>query len=563
MDFDAIVVGSGISGGWVAKELCERGFKTLVLERGRMVRHKHDYTDFAPPWELPTRGWVSEDEKREHYYVQAWSYAFNTATKNFWVRDSDHPYETPPGRPFNWLRGYHLGGRSITWGRQTYRYSDFDFTANKQDGHGVDWPVRYADLERWYAHVERFAGISGAAENLPQLPDGNFLPPMELNCVETDFKTRLEQRHPTRRVTVGRCAHLTAPMSPQISMGRGPCQLRNVCERGCGYGGYFSSLSATLPAAEHTGNLTIVTDAIVDKLEFDPATKRIAAVKVIDANTREGRTYSARAVFLCASTLGTAQVLLNSASEHFPTGLANRSDAVGRYLMDHLHGVGATGTHPDFNDRYYYGRRPTGIYIPRYFNVTEPEPSAPFIRGFGFQGMAFRPGWERAEHHKGIGVELKQELRAPGSWQMRIEAFGEMLPRADNRVTLSTNKDKWGIPLLHIDCTHGENELKIAERAQRDATAMLEAAGFVNIQSQKNLIPPGTTVHEMGTARMGRDPSTSVLNGFNQAHDVPNLFITDGSCMTSSGCTNPSLTYMAFSARAANYAADLLAAHAL
>ncbi len=561
MDFDAIVVGSGISGGWVAKELCERGLKTLILERGRLVKHRHDYMDFLAPWELPTRGWVPEEEKREHYPVQAWSYAFNTATKHFWVRDSDHPYLTPPDRPFNWLRGYHLGGRSITWGRQTYRMSDVDFTASKKDGHGIDWPIRYADLAPWYDRVENFAGISGAPEGLDQLPDGPFLPPMDMNCVEVAFKKHLEKMHPTRRVTIGRCAHLTSPQSDQVSMGRGPCQLRNVCERGCSYGGYFSSLSATLPAAELTGNLTIVTDAVVDSLEYDPGSKRVSGVRVIDSNTREHRQYRARMVFLCASTLATAQILLASKSEAFPTGLANRSDAVGRFLMDHLHGIGATGTHPGFLDRYYYGRRPTGIYLPRYFNVTEHEPDVDFVRGYGFQGQAFRPTWYRGENMAGVGASFKQGFRDPAPWQMRLEAFGEMLPAADNRVTLHASRtDKWGIPLLHIDCTHRENDLKIAARATRDATQMLEAAGFINIEVKAQPIPPGTTVHEMGTVRMGRDPSTSVLNGFNQAHDVANLFVTDGSCMSSSGCVNPSLTYMALSARAANYAADQLEA---
>jgi choline dehydrogenase-like flavoprotein len=347
-------------------------------------------------------------------------------------------------------------------------------------------------------------------------------------------------------------------------VGRGPCQLRNVCERGCSYGGYFSSLSATLPAAERTGLLTTVTDAIVERLEFDAETRRISAVRVVDARTREGRTYSARVVFLCASTIPTAQILLNSRSEHFPTGLANRSDAVGRYLMDHLHGMGATGTHREFADRYYYGRRPTGIYIPRYYNVTERESEAEFLRGYAFQGMGFRPGWERAENLSGIGADFKKQLRLPGAWQLRLEAFGEMLPRADNRVTLNeTRRDSWGQPVLRIDCTHGENDRKISARAYRDAMAMLEEAGFVDIKPNPNPLPPGTTVHEMGTARMGLDPATSVLNGNNQAHDVPNLFITDGSCMSSSACVNPSLTYMALTARAANIAADLVAERTL
>jgi choline dehydrogenase-like flavoprotein len=559
MDFDAIVVGSGISGGWVAKELCERGLKTLMIERGRHVNHRTDYQDFSTPWEVANRGMVPEAEAAEHYAVQSQCYAFNSATKQWWVRDSEHPYSTPADRPYNWIRGYHLGGRSITWARQSYRMSDFDFKANKQDGNGVDWPIRYADISPWYDRVERFAGISGANEGLEQFPDGQFLPPMDLNCVETAFKQKIEEEFPTRRVTVGRCANLTEPTPEQIALGRGPCQLRSTCERGCSYGAYFSSLSATLPAALKTGNLTVVTDAIVERLDYDHAKRRISGVRVIDSNTRQGRSYQARVVFVCASTIGTAQILLASQSEYFPKGLANNSDAVGRHLMDHLVGIGASGTYPGFLDRYYYGRRPTGFYLPRYINLTE-KTDVDFIRGFGFQGYSGRSSWGRAGHEVGVGAELKQRLRTPGRWEMQLIGFGEMLPRADNRVTLhESRKDRWGIPLVHIDCTHGENERRLAERANRDAVQMLLAAGFEDVERLGNVSPPGHSVHEMGTARMGRDPATSVLNGRNQAHDLQNLFITDGSCMASSGTVNPSLTYMALSARAANYAADLLA----
>jgi choline dehydrogenase-like flavoprotein len=557
MDFDAIVVGSGISGGWVAKELCERGVKTLLLERGRNVEHRTDYQDFSPPWEVPDRGMVPEEEKAQHYAIQSTCYAFNSATKQWWVRDSEHPYTTPSDRPYTWLRGYHLGGRSIPWGRQTYRLSDFDFNANRLDGQGADWPIRYEDISPWYDRVERFAGVSGATEGLEQLPDGQFLPPMELNCLEQAFKQKVEGDHPTRRVTIGRCAHLTEPTQEHIALGRGPCQLRSVCERGCGYGAYFSSLSATLPAARKTGNLTVITDAIVERLDYDHAKRRVSGVRVIDANTRQGRSYQARVVFLCASTIGSTQILLNSRSDYFSTGLANRSDTVGRYLMDHVTGLGASGTHPGFLDRYYYGRRPTGIYLPRYVNITE-NASAEFVRGFAFQGYSERSSWARGKQEVGVGAELKHRLRTPGRWEMRLVGFGEMLPRPDNRVTLDKRSDQWGIPLVHIDCTHGENERRLAERANRDAAAMLAAAGFENIESNGSIQPPGHSVHEMGTARMGHDPATSVLNRYNQAHDVSNLFITDGSCMVSTGTVNPSLTYMALSARAANHAADLL-----
>jgi choline dehydrogenase-like flavoprotein len=560
MIFDAIVIGSGISGGWAAKELCERGLRTLLIERGRHVAHKDDYQDFSAPWEVANRGQVPEDEARRDYAIQSTSYAFNSATQQWWVKDSEHPYLTPEGREFHWLRGYHLGGRSLTWARQTYRLGDLDFNANKKDGHGVDWPIRYSDISPWYDHVESFAGISGNSEGLEQLPDGRFLKPMDLNCAELDFKRKVENRHPSRRVTIGRCAHLTEPTAEHIALGRGPCQLRNVCERGCGYGGYFSTLSATLPAAERTGHLTLVTDTIVEKLDYDHAKRRISSVRVLDAKTKERRSYQARVVFLCASTIPTAQILLNSRSEFFPRGLANRSDQVGRNLMDHVHGIGAIGTLPGFLDRYYYGRRPTGIYIPRYANVTE-DGRGEYTRGWAFQGKGERPSWDRALDSPGVGAEMKAQLREPGPWQIVLFGFAEMLPRPDNRVTLHASRtDSSGLPLVHIDCTYGENDLKLAAQADKDASAMLVAAGCSNVRKLfPQLKPPGACVHEMGTARMGHDPATSVLNGHNQAHDIPNLFVTDGSCMTSSSCVNPSLTYMALSARAAHYAADRLA----
>lgn len=556
--FDAIVIGSGVSGGWAAKELAERGLKTLVIERGKNLEHRTDYSDMLPPWQLPDAGMVPEDELQRDYAVQSKCYAMSSANKQLWVKDSEHPYSHPPDRPFYWIRGYHLGGRSLTWGRQTYRLSEMDFAANAKDGHGADWPVRYADLAPWYDHVERFAGISGSREGLPHLPDGEFLPAVPMLPVEEDWGKKIAAAFPGRRAIPGRCAHLTASRPQDAELGRSPCQYRAICERGCSFGAYFSSLSATLPAARRTGNVTIVTDAIAHSIVYDPKTRRATGVRVIDASTREGRTYEARVVFLCASAIATAQVLLNSRSEAFPDGLANRSGAVGRYLMDHL-GVTAVGLYPGFEDLYYRGRRPTGLYIPRYRNVTE---AAGFLRGFGFQGGVFRMGWKlAAAMQPGVGAALKERLRKPRPWVAGLAGFGEMLPDARNRVTLHPSRvDRWGIPIVHIDCAPGENDKLMMATMLEDAKAMLQAAGarvFLADKGEKNL---GLGIHEMGTARMGRDPATSVLNKYNQAHDVPNLFITDGAAMASGGCQNPSLTYMAMSARGAHHAAEFLRA---
>jgi choline dehydrogenase-like flavoprotein len=557
--FDAIVIGSGMSGGWAAKELTERGLKTLVIERGRHVEHRTDYTDSLMPWQTPDFGLVPEEEAANDYAIQSQCYAFNSATKQYWVKDSEHPYSYPQDKPFYWIRGYHLGGRSIMWARQSYRMSPMDFEANARDGCGSDWPIRYQDLAPWYDHVEKFAGISGSKEGLPQLPDGEFLPPMELTPPEKDFKTRLEAAFPGRRLIAGRCAHLTAAQPHHLELGRAPCQYRSLCERGCIYGAYFSSLSATLPAARLTGNLTIVTDAIAHSLVYDAKSRRVTGVRVIDANTREGRTYQAKVVFLCASTIPTAQILLNSACEAFPDGLANRSGAVGRYLMDHLSGMVVVGTYPGFADLYSRGRRPNGFYIPRYRNVSEP---GNYLRGFAFQGGIVRMSWKwqnQLQADLGVGADLKAKLRRPGPWMLAMGGFGEMLPRPENRVTLhATRKDKWGIPIVHIECSLGENDRKVIAAAYEDAQAMVQAAGAVVCSTSKHYGGTGLAIHEMGTAHMGTDPGKSVLNQYNQAHDAPNLFITDGACMASGGCQNPSLTYMALSARAAHHAAHFL-----
>lgn len=559
-DFDAIVVGSGISGGWAAKELTEKGLKVLLLERGRHVTHGEDYvTEGKANWELPYRGQIPESQVASDYDVQKDCYAFNDFTKHFFVNDRRNAYQTPDDKPFAWIRGYHLGGRSLLWHRQSYRWSDLDFEANLQDGHGVDWPIRYRDIAGWYDYVESFAGISGALDGLPQLPDGKFQPPFEMNCVEKDVKQRIEAEYPERRLIIGRAAHLTEPTDEQRALGRGRCMNRNECQRGCSFGAYFSSLSATLPAAERTGNLTTVTDAIVTSVNYDADSERATGVNVIDANTKQGRAYTGRMIFLCASTLGTAQIMLNSVSEAFPNGIANRSGTLGRYLMDHIGGSTSSGTFPGHLDKYHSPRRPNECYIPRFRNVESRDER--FLRGFGYQGGARRPGWQRGAWTAGIGTELKAALRQPAPWQFNIEGFGEMLPDARNRVWLDERKkDEWGIPILHIECEHRENEKAMIRAMADDAGEMLRAAGLRDIRLQAELAPPGLLIHEMGTARMGHDSATSVLNGHNQAHDVPNLFVTDGAAMTSSACQNPSLTYMALTARAAATAVEMLQA---
>jgi choline dehydrogenase-like flavoprotein len=555
--FDAIVVGSGMSGGWAAKELTEKGLKTLVIERGKHIEHGADYKDSLNPWELENFGMVPEEEADGHYWIQKKCYAFSTANQQFWVKDSDHPYTYPANKPFLWIRGYHLGGRSLMWARQSYRLSPMDFEANAKDGHGSDWPIRYEDMAPWYDHVEKFAGISGSTEGLPQLPDGQFLPPMALTGAEQEFKQKLEAQFPERKLIIGRCAHLTEAQPQHEELGRIACQYRSLCERGCSYGSYFSSLSATLPAAQKTGNLTVITDAVVHSLVHDPKSGKVTGVRVVDANTKEGRTYEAKLVFLCASAIPTAQILLNSKSEANPNGLANRSDAVGRYLVDHLSGLGGGGIYPGFEGAYHRGRRPNGFYIPRYRNVAGPEED--FVRGYGFQGGITRETWKRGVSKPGVGAEYKASLRAPGPWRIGLGGFGEMLPRPDNRVTIHpTQKDKWGVPIVHIDCSLGENDKKIIARIQADAKEMLERAGATDIQMRQHYGGLGLGIHEAGTAHMGKDPNKSVLNKYNQAHDVPNLFITDGACMASNGCQNPSLTYMAMSARGAHFATEFL-----
>ncbi len=556
--FDAIVIGSGMSGGISAKELCERGLKVLVLERGPKMEHGADYADTQMPWELPNNNNIPEEELARDYAVQRQCYAVNAATQKFWVKDSEHPYTTPEGKPFAWIRGYHLGGRSIMWGRQSYRLSEMDFAANAADGHGCDWPIRYDDLAPWYDHIESFVGVAGSTEGLPQLPDGKFLPEFALNDAEKLFKASVEEKFPGRKVISGRNANLSEAQPHHLELGRSDCQNRSICERGCSLGASYSSLSAALPAAERTGNLTIITDAIVHSLVQDPATGKITSVRVIDANSGVGASYEAKIFFLNASALPSAQILLNSANEANPRGLCNKSDQVGRNLMDHMYALTTAGIMPNYPaDSYYRGRRPTGIYIPRFRNVTEAGDG--YVRGYGYQGGVMRTGGKPNAATPGIGQEIKLRGRAFGPWLTFISGFGEMLPNPENRVTLhASRKDKWGMPILHIDCVQGPNEAKMAKQILADGRAMIEAAGGMVVAQADAAGTPGLGIHEMGTARMGHDPMTSVLGRFNQAHEAPNLYCTDGAAMSSSGCQNPSLTYMALSARAANHAAEML-----
>lgn len=544
--YDAIVVGTGISGGWAAKELTEKGLNTLVLERGRNVRHVLDYpTATKAPWELPYNDRLTAEELKEYPVQQRAGYTLRQSTRHWWLRDGDQPYEE--AKPFDWFRGYHVGGRSIMWGRHSYRWSDLDFEANLREGIAVDWPIRYRDLAPWYDYVEKFAGISGQAEGLPQLPDGEFLPPIGLNCLENHLRQSMAEKF-DRVLTPGRVANLTRP-----HMGRGSCQYRNLCMRGCPYGAYFSSNAATLPAAEKTGKMTLRPHSVVSSVIYDRELGRATGVRVIDAETLEEMEFYARIIFLNASCLNTTLILLNSTCDRFPHGLGNDSGELGHNLMDHHFRVGANATSDLYPDRYYYGRRPAGFYIPRYRNVERNDRD--YLRGFGYQGGASREGWWRGVREMAIGEELKELVTRPGQWSVGMTAFGEMLPDHRNRVWLNHDrKDKWGQPTLVIECEFGENERRMRKDMANDAAEMLEAAGFRNVTTYDNAVPPGHGIHEMGTARMGRDPRTSVLNSWNQIHSVPNVFVTDGACMTSSACQNPSLTYMALTARAVDHA---------
>ncbi|MEO6547159.1 MAG: GMC family oxidoreductase [Ferruginibacter sp.] len=541
--YDVIIVGSGISGGWAAKELCEKGLKVLMLERGGNMVHPNYPTATNDPWEFPHRFNITQEEKRQHY-VQTRHYSYREDNKHFYINDLENPYEET--KRFDWVRGDIVGGRSLLWARACYRWSDLDFEANMKDGYGVDWPIRYKDIAPWYDHVESFIGVSGEAEGIPHLPDGVFQPPFEMNAVEKHFKTKIESAYTDRKVIMGRTANLTKPVK-----GRGLCMARDLCHRGCPYGAYFSTNSSTMPAAYATGNLTLRPHSLVNSVLYDEQKQVASGVEIIDTETNRSESFYARLIFVNASTVATAAVLLNSTSNRFPNGLGNGSDQLGRNLMDHHKGLSAKAEVEGFEDKYYYGRRPTGIYVPRFKNVNEKN--APFLRGYHFAGNASR---SKQRPDNGIGVEFKESFTEPGKWTIGLYGYGECLPYADNRVTLHKDKkDKWGRPITVIDCEFKDNEKLMHNEMGKAAVEMLEMAGLKDINLSNVLSAPGNANHEMGTVRMGRDPKTSVLNGFNQMHEVPNVFVTDGSCMTSCSCVNPSITYMAITARACDYAA--------
>ena len=548
-NYDAIIVGSGITGGWAAKELTEKGLNTLVLEAGRTIVPERDYVEHVPAWELKFRGWDNRFERERTQPVQRECYyACDEYSHKFFVNDVDNPYSTDPGKPFSWIRGRQVGGKSLTWGRQSYRWSDLDFEANLKEGVGVDWPIRYADIAPWYDYVEEFAGISGQMEGLPQLPDGKFLPPMEMTCVEMDMRDAIAKHFDDRIMTIGRAAVLT-----RVHKGRAACHYCGICHRGCITKSYFSSLNSTLPAAEKTGRLTIRPYSVVHSLIFDSNSRRISGVRVIDAQSKNALEFKARVFFLCASTLESTRILLNSATSEFPKGLANSSGELGHNLMDHHMGAGASGAMPGHEDKMPFGNRPNGIYIPRFRNVKTKQKD--FLRGYGYQGGGAREGWSRGLHMPGFGKDFKNALKMPGPWRMSVGGFGECLPNHDNYVEVDKSKpDAWGIPTLKIHIQWSDNERAMSKDIAFQAGEMLAAAGAKDINVFQEMTPPGLAIHELGTARMGRDPKTSVLNEHNQAHDVKNLFMSDGACMASSSCVNPSLTYMALTARACDYA---------
>jgi choline dehydrogenase-like flavoprotein len=540
--YDAIIVGSGITGGWAAKELCEKGLKVLLLERGENIAHPNYPTSTKDIWDFPHRLSLSKEDKEKHF-VQSRHWSFREDNKHFYINDQENKYDEI--KRFDWIRGNIVGGRSLLWSRACYRWSDLDFEANAKEGIAVDWPIRYKDIAPWYDYAEAFIGVSGSKENISHLPDGIFQPPFEMNAVEKFFKEKTEKNYTDRKVIIGRTANLTKPVQ-----GRGQCQARDLCHRGCPYGAYFSTNASTMPAAYATGNLTVRPYSLVNKIIYDDQKQKAKGVEIVDTETNQTIEFYAHVLFLNASTVATTFILLNSVSSRFPNGFGNGSDQVGRNLMDHHKGISVSADVDGFEDSYYYGRRPTPAYIPRFRNVHDKDTR--FLRGYHYGMSAYRG---RQHDDNNIGATLKDALTEPGGWHIGIYGFGECLPYAENRITLNHDKkDKWGRPVVAVDCEFKENEKKMHDDMADTAKEMLEHAGLKNVSSNNAISFPGNANHEMGTARMGKDAKTSVLNSFNQVHEVPNVFITDGSCMTSANCVNPSLTYMALTARACDYA---------
>ena len=553
--FDAIVIGSGISGGWAAKELCDGGLKTLVLERGRPIRHAEDYTTaMKHPWEFPHRLQIPLPDQEKNPVVNR-CYAYDEATEQFFVKDEDHPYVQE--KPFDWIRGYQQGGKSLLWARQTQRWSNYEFEAPARDGFAVDWPIRYKDLAPWYSHVEKFVGISGNRDGLPHLPDSEVLPPFELNCLEKHIQEKIHENYKNRHVIIGRCAHLTEPQSIHLEQGRGKCQARSLCYRGCPYGAYFSSNSSTLPWAEKTGNLTFRPFSVVESILYDEQKNRAIGVRVVDANTREEIEFYARVIFVNGATLNTNLLLLNSTSKRFPTGLGNDNGLLGKYIAFHNYLGSISASFEGFQDQYYFGKRPTTAFMPSFRNVFKQD--ADFLRGYMVAYSAGRSGAGRGAYGETLGEELKNNMATPGGWGVHMMMQGETIPKAENHVRLSPDqKDEWGIPLLITSVGYDDNDDKMAGDFLTQGAEMLEKAGCKNIRPHNSKQAPGLDIHEMGGVRMGRDPRTSMLNAWNQFHHCKNVFVTDGGCMTSVGNQNPSLTFMAITARAANYAIDEL-----
>jgi choline dehydrogenase-like flavoprotein len=551
MTYDAIVVGSGVSGGYAAKELTEKGLRVLVLEKGKKFDHVTAYEpSYKDPWDFKYNGLLTNEQKASHPKLSR-DYPYNEMTEKYWMNDSDALYKEV--KRFDWFRPDIVGGKSIMWGRQTYRLSDIDFEANLKDGIAVDWPIRYKDIAPWYSYVEKHVGISGEALGLPQLPDSEFLKPMDMYCVEKEVRQRIEKNFPGRNMTIGRVANLSEAKEAQLKIGRSACQYRNKCRLGCPYGAYFSTQSCTLPPAAKTGLLTLRPDSVVSEILFDNAKQKATGVRVIDTVTKDVREYFAKIIFVCGSTVATTALLLNSKSSRFQNGLGNDSGELGHNLMDHHFRVGAAGTWEGDEDKYYIGRRANGIYIPRYRNIGNDKRD--YLRGFGYQGGGSRGSWNRGVNDMSFGSDYKDAMTKPGPWTMNLGGFGETLPYHENKMYLDpTSKDKWGIPVVVFDAEFKENEMKMRKDMMEDAKEMLESAGLKNVRAFDNGSYPGMAIHEMGTARMGRDPKTSVLNGNNQLHGVKNVFVTDGACMTSTSCVNPSLTYMALTARAADFA---------